>query len=170
MVRSGGVLWYTSFSFVSRKTDRFRTLTFRAQSCIVYARQIKEHDMSASVSRIVVTGLLFLFTLASGVWLSSAGKPYPTGIFTIHKLIALGAVISTVVTINHLRTGVDIQAFVVGVIVVAGVLFLALFVSGALLSIGKPEHVAILTIHRVAPFLAVIATAMTLYLLASGKP
>jgi hypothetical protein len=103
------------------------------------------------------------------VWLSSAGKPYPTGIFTIHKLIALGAVISTVVTINHLRTGVDVKAVVVGAIVVTGLLFLALFVSGAVLSIGKPNHVAILTIHRVAPLLVVISTAMTMYLLVGGK-
>jgi hypothetical protein len=125
--------------------------------------------MSASVSRIVVTGLLFLFTLASGVWLGSAGKPYPTGIFSIHKLIALGAVISTVVTINHLRTGVDVKAVVVGAIVVTGLLFLALFVSGAVLSIGKPNHVAILTIHRIAPLLVVISTAMTMYLLVGGK-
>jgi len=125
--------------------------------------------MNMSISRIVVTGLLFLFTLVSGVWLSHSGKPYNSAIFTIHKLIALGAVISTAVTVYHLRTGVDIQTFAVGAIVVAGVLLLSLFVSGALLSIGKPEHVAILTIHRVAPLLAVIATALTLYLLTYGK-
>lgn len=125
--------------------------------------------MSTSVSRIAVTGLLFLFTLVSGVWLSHSGKPYNTAIFTIHKIIALGTVISTAVTIRYLRTGVDIKVFAVGAIVVAGLLFLSLFVSGALLSIGKPEHVAILTIHRIAPLLAVIATAMTMYVLAYGK-
>jgi hypothetical protein len=90
-------------------------------------------------------------------------------LFNIHKLIALGAVIATAVTIYHLRSGVEIKAFVLGAIVVTGSLFLFLFVSGALLSIGKPDHVAILMIHRVAPLLAVIATALTLYLLVSSK-
>lgn len=125
--------------------------------------------MNTSVSRIIVTGLFFLFTLASGVWLSNSGRPYNSVIFTIHKLIALGAVISTVVTVYQLRTGVDTRTLALGAIVVTGLLFLSLFASGALLSIGKPDHVAILTIHRAAPLLAVIATALTIYLLANGK-
>jgi len=125
--------------------------------------------MSTSVSRIVITGLLFLFTFVFGIWLSNAGKPYNPVLFNIHKLIALGTVIFTAVTVYHLRADGEIRALVLGAIVITGLLFLALFVSGALLSIGKPEHVAILTIHRVAPLLAVIATALTLYLLISSK-
>jgi len=125
--------------------------------------------MSTSVSRIAVTGLLLLFTLVFGVWLSNTGKPYNSVLFNIHKLIALGAVISTAVTVSHLRTGIDIQTFALGAIVVTGLLFLSLFVSGALLSIGKPEHVAILTIHRIAPFLVVISAAATMYVLVNGK-
>jgi len=125
--------------------------------------------MSTSVSRIVVTGLLFLFTLVFGIWLSNAGKPYNSVLFNIHKLIALGAVIFIAVTVHQLRTSVGIQTLTIGAIAITGLLFLALFVSGALLSIGKPDHVAILTIHRVAPLLAVIFTALTLYLLISSK-
>jgi hypothetical protein len=128
-----------------------------------------EHEMSTSVSRIVVIGLLFLFTFVFGIWLSNSGKPYNSVLFNIHKLIALGAVIFTAVTVYHLRADAEIRTLILGAIVITGLLFLALFVSGALLSIGKPDHVAILTIHRVAPLLAVIATALTLYLLVSGK-
>ena len=125
--------------------------------------------MSTSVSRIVVTGLLFLFTLVFGIWLSNAGKPYNSVLFNIHKLIALGSVIFIAVTVHQLRASVGIQTLTIGAIAITGLLFLALFVSGALLSIGKPDHVAILTIHRVAPLLAVIFTALTLYLLISSK-
>ena len=125
--------------------------------------------MNPTASKLIVTGLLLLFTLLSGVWLSHSGRPYNTVIFTIHKLIALGAVIFTVVTVQQLHTGVDTRALTIGVIVITGLLFLSLFASGALLSIGKPDHIAILTIHRVAPLLAVIATAATMVLLVSSK-
>ncbi len=125
--------------------------------------------MSTSVSRIVIVGLLFLFTFVFGIWLSNTGKPYNSVLFNIHKLIALGAVIATAVTVYHLRANVEIRTLILGTIVITGLLFLALFVSGALLSIGKPEHAAILTIHRVAPLLAVIAAALTLYLLVGSK-
>lgn len=125
--------------------------------------------MNTMTSKPIVTGLLLLFTLLSGVWLSNSGRPYNTVIFTIHKLIALGAVIFTVVTVRQLCTGVDIRTLALGAIVATGLLFLALFVTGALLSIGKPDHVAILTVHRAAPLLAVIATAATMVLLVSSK-
>jgi hypothetical protein len=125
--------------------------------------------MSTSVSRIVVTGLLFLFTFVFGIWLSNSGRPYNLVLFNIHKLIALGAVIFTAVTVYQLRADVEIRTLVLGIIMITGLLFVALFVSGALLSIGKPDHAAILTVHRVAPLLAVIATALSLYLLVSGK-
>lgn len=125
--------------------------------------------MSNSVSRIIVVGVLLVLTLVSGLWLSNSGKPYHSVIFNIHKLIALGAVSATAVTVYRLRTSVDIRMLVIGAIVITGMLFLALFVSGALLSIGKPDHVAILTVHRVAPLLAVLSTALTLYLLFSAR-
>ncbi|CAG0936540.1 hypothetical protein TFLX_05421 [Thermoflexales bacterium] len=125
--------------------------------------------MNTSVSRIVVIGLLFLFTFVFGIGLSNSGKPYNSALFNIHKLIALGVVIFTAVTVYHLRGDVEIRTLVLGAIAITGLLFLALFVSGALLSIGKPDHAAILLIHRIAPLLAVIATALTLYLLASSK-
>jgi hypothetical protein len=50
-----------------------------------------------TVSRFIIPGSVFLLTLVSGVWLSCSGKPLNTGIFTVHKLIALGAVVATAI-------------------------------------------------------------------------
>lgn len=117
-------------------------------------------------SQTLIAGLLFPITLASGVWLSSAGKPYNSLLFTIHKLVALGAVLSTAIALNHLRTAVDMTALALGAIVLTGALVLGLFITGALLSIGKPDHMAILTVHRVAPLLVTVSAATAIYLLA----
>jgi hypothetical protein len=120
-------------------------------------------------SRILATGLLLLLTLASGLWLGLSGKPYSTAIFTIHKLIALGAVIAAGVTFNHLRMSNSVSMLAASAMITAGALFLALFVSGALLSIGKPDHAAILVIHRAAPLLAVLAATTAVYLMTTAQ-
>jgi len=126
--------------------------------------------MSTIVSKPAVAGLLLLFTLISGVWLSHSGKPLNVAIFTIHKLIALATVIVIAVNVYHLYGPVDIQNLVeLVVIAVTGLLFLALFISGALLSIGKSMPEAILRFHQVAPLLALVFSTMTFYLLVSSQ-
>lgn len=126
--------------------------------------------MSTIVSRPVIAGVLLLFTLLSGVWLSHSGKSLNVAIFTIHKLIALASVIVIAANIYALYRAVGIRTFVeLAVIVITGLLFLALFISGALLSRGNPLPEAILRIHQVAPLLALVSSMITVFLLASGK-
>jgi len=117
------------------------------------------------VSKIIGTGLLFLFTIVTGIWLSNSGKPLNTLIFNIHKLIALGSVIFTVILIRNLLKDIEIKTVVLTLIIVTGLFVLTLFISGALLSLGKPVNNIILTIHGVTPILTVVTTAMTIYLI-----
>jgi len=126
--------------------------------------------MSTVVSRPAVAGLLLLFTLASGVWLSHAGKPLNMLIFSIHKLIALASVIVIVVNVNHLYRALDLRSPIALVVIAFTILlFIALFITGALLSRGNPLPEAILRIHQVAPLLALVFSALTLYLLVGSK-
>ncbi len=125
--------------------------------------------MKAVEPKLIIIGLLFLLTLASGVWLSRSGKPLNVMIFTLHKLIALATVIITGVTIYQWRTGYGMSPVAIGAIVITGLLFLILFVSGALLSLGKPMPSSLVMMHAITPLLAAAATAGTLYLLAGGR-
>ena len=127
--------------------------------------------MNFPVSKFIICALLFLFTLISGVWLTHSGKPYNGVAFNIHKLIALAAVIVIGISINNLYKAMDPKAFgVLFIIAIAGLLFLALFITGALLSIGKPASEAILRAHQVAPLLALGASTASIYLLVTGQP
>jgi hypothetical protein len=117
------------------------------------------------VTQFAAPGIAFLLTLISGLWLSRAGKPLNVAIFNIHKLIALAAVVLAVLqTRGALReTGVQLALIVLlGLIALAAI---ALFVTGALMSMNKPAYGVLLTIHNVAPFVAVIAMALAVYLL-----
>ncbi len=122
--------------------------------------------MNYPTSKMIFCGLLFLFTAISGIWLSHTGKPLNGVIFTIHKLIALSTVIVIGINVTQLYSSLDIRSLLrLLVIAVTGLLFLALIVSGALLSLAKPAPEAILRIHQVVTLLALSASAVTVSLL-----
>lgn len=117
-------------------------------------------------SRFVTPGIVFLLTLVFGFWLSRSGKPYNGILFNIHKLIALGGVILTVIQIYSLLNGSQLQTMLVVSLIITGICVVALFASGAFMSIGNLNYQIMKTIHNVAPVLLVIALALTIYLFA----
>jgi hypothetical protein len=117
---------------------------------------------------LITAGVLFILSLASGVWLSYLGKPINIFIVTIHKLISLATVLFTGLAIYHLSRTAAISSSELSAMVVTGLLFLFLFITGALLSAGKPVNIVISATHKIAPLLSVISTAVTIFLLAGG--
>jgi hypothetical protein len=121
-----------------------------------------------TASRFITPAILFVLTLASGIWLSSAGKPLHPVIFTLHKLIALGAVVLTAIQIYYIFKSTPVQTLVIVLVILTGVCVVALFATGAFMSIGKNSYDLMLAIHRVALVLAPIAMAAAIYLLNEG--
>lgn len=126
--------------------------------------------METMTTRLLAAGVLFLLTILSGFWLSSAGKPYNSGIFAVHKLIAVAVIILTVISVNKLYQAAELRSFMMLVLIAAsGLFFLALIVTGALLSLNIPLQGAAIRIHQLAPLLALGFSAATVFLLATGK-
>lgn len=109
--------------------------------------------------------LAFLLTIVFGFWLSKLGKPYRGALFTIHKLLALGAVVAAGVQMfrNLERTGTQVTLIIL--LVVAVVCVIALFASGALMSQDKLDYNLLRTIHRLAPIAFIVAIVLFLNLL-----
>jgi len=122
-----------------------------------------------TLAKFAIPGILFLLTLAFGVWLSLSGKPYNGILFNIHKLIALGAVVVTVIQLYQLLKGTQIQVSPIILFIVAGLCVVALFFSGAMMSAGKLDYQVMLTIHRIALILITIVMAVTVYVLTGRK-
>ena len=118
----------------------------------------------------ITPGIAFLLTLAFGIWLSNSGKPYNGILFNIHKLVALGAAILTAGQLFEVLKDTGIQVVPILLIVIAVVCVVALFATGALMSMDKLSYRVTLTIHRLAPLVAAIAMAATVYLLAGTRP
>jgi len=116
-------------------------------------------------SKVILPGTLFLLTLVFGFWLSRSGKPYNGILFNIHKLIALSAVIATIVQYSGMLKAADSLDLLIALLVLAIFCVVALFASGALMSMGKLDYALTLTIHRIAPVILVIALGLVTYLL-----
>jgi len=134
--------------------------------------------MGIPVSKIAVTGILFLIALLSGIWLSRnlrlndprpSGKPLTGADSAVHKLSALAMGIIAGVTIRNLHRGIEFRSIELTAVIVAGLLFVLMVVSGSLLSLGKARNDEILALHNVGSVLTVICTAGAIYLLTCGR-
>ena len=107
----------------------------------------------------------FLVAVAFGFWLGRIGKPYNGILFNIHKLIALGAVVLTSVQLYKTFKVIGPQSQLVISLIGAAVCVLALFASGAFLSIGNVKYETAKFIHNIAFADTVIAMSSSIYLL-----
>lgn len=119
-----------------------------------------------NTTKFILPGIIFVLTLASGAWLSNTGKPYSSVIFTIHKLISVAAVV--LATIQMIRGFKTVGAFPLTIILFILVILavIALFATGALMSLDKEPYKVWLLIHQISPVVMGIASAAVVYLLA----
>ncbi len=125
--------------------------------------------MSAIQLRILITGLFFLIIFLSGIYLNRTGKPYNGIILTIHKLISLGTVVFLVITFRRIIQTSAPGAVELTGLVITGLLFLGSIITGGLLSIPKPMPAIVLKLHEITPYLTLLFTVVTLYLLTCCK-
>lgn len=118
---------------------------------------------------VVGAGLFFLLIFLSGYWLSNSGKPLNVIILTIHKLIGLAAGVFLVMTVYRIHQVAPLSPVEITTIVVTVLFFAGNVATGGLLSTDKPMPAVILKLHQITPFLTVLSTAVTLYLLLSRK-
>lgn len=127
---------------------------------------------------IAVTGLLFLVTLIFGVVQSRnlrvndprpLGKPLAGAAATFHKLFALATLITATVTIRWLHRGMEFTSIELTAVIIAGLFFLLMIISGSLLSLGRPRNEELLAVHKVVSVLTAIPTFGAIYLLTRGR-
>ena len=89
------------------------------------------------LNKFISPGMILVLTIVSGFWLSHTAKPLNPAIFTIHKLVALAAVVLTVIQVRNLLMTMTVQSGIIMVLILGGLSVLALFASGALMSMAK---------------------------------
>ena len=120
------------------------------------------------LSKFVLPVVAFVLTLVFGFWVSHLGRPYNGLLFNVHKLIALGAVIATIVQLTKVLKNANALVLIIVLLVVAALCVIALFASGAFMSIGNVDYGLMLTVHRIAPVVLVIAMVIIFIMLKGG--
>ena len=119
--------------------------------------------MKTIESRIIITVVLFILMIISGIWLSRVGKPYNTAIFTLHKLISLAAIVFSAIVVFNLHKNNPLVGLDLTLIIAVGLFFIVSLVSGGLLSVDKFGQQVFLGFHKVMPFLIFIAEGYLFY-------
>jgi hypothetical protein len=124
-------------------------------------------EMSAMnlIEEIALPGVLFLLAVVFGIWVSSLGRPYQGLLFNVHKLIALGGVVLALVRVLGLDPLEYFPPSAVLCLIPAALSVLALFITGALMSIRKEESRLMRRIHQISPVVITVAALGEVYLL-----
>jgi len=133
--------------------------------------------MNVIVSKIALYGLPVLITVVSGFVISNLEKPLSSPLFTVHKLVAIGTAILIGRGVYLLFKAGDLSALALIVFAITGLLFVALIVSGSLLSLVAGTEVTLSAatlqiaqqIHQIVPLLVLAASALSIYVLASHQ-
>jgi len=120
-------------------------------------------------TKFIFTGLFFLFILISGFILSRAGRPLNVLLLTVHKLISVGAVVFLAITVFKINQVSPLSPIEITASIVTLVLFVAMVATGGLLSTSKTMPVLVLKAHQIMPYLAILSTTATLYLVLIRK-
>lgn len=114
--------------------------------------------------QIVAVAVLFFLHFVLGYRLTGAGRPYSTGLLTLHKLASLGALAVIALILWQGRDTIPVRGLEIGVIGMTGLFFLAAIVSGGWLSAKASPNAAMLLVHKFVPYLALLASIALLYL------
>lgn len=129
--------------------------------------------MNITLSKPIIFGLGLTLTLLSGLILSNSGRPYNTLLFTLHKFITVGTLIFFVVTVYKTAKIVDVHTSFMVIFVTTGLIFVSMIVSGGLLSavvdsglkLDEATFNMVLSFHQVIPFVALVVSIVSGYLL-----
>ena len=121
--------------------------------------------MASGWSEHVLSGMAFVVTIGTGIWLSRLGRPLNGVLFTVHKLVAVGAVLAVTIPLVATLRQAPAPALVIALLGLGGLGVVALFATGAMISLNYTAA-ALSWIHRLAPAVVLLATGWAIYLLA----
>lgn len=110
-------------------------------------------------------GLLFLLIIISGIWLTKTGRPYQNIVFNVHKLISLLTVVLGAIMVYNLQKGLEISGLATSLMILAGIMFIILIITGGLLNLDKPFYDTLRIVHRILSPLSIILTIIVFYIL-----
>ena len=101
------------------------------------------------ITKTIVNIALILITVVAGIILHKAGKPYNTGLFTVHKLATVAFAVLIIRMVIACAKNYGLNFFTTILLILSAVSVLGLLISGGAMSLNK-SHELMLTIHRIS--------------------
>ena len=123
--------------------------------------------------RMLIATVLLVLTVVTGIVTSNRGKPYPNLLFWFHELLAFSLTFYTLFFIIGLLRMASVELALILLLLVGGLSIVALFVSGALISMGRISQDLASTIHSIASILMIVTIGIFLLMMiwrTAGKP
>ena len=112
--------------------------------------------METILTKSIIVAVLTLITIISGILLRKEGKPYKTGIFTLHKLAIIATVVFIIlIYIQHFKL-LSFEGAGLVFFILSSLIFLGSFISGAFLSFEKFSSFKIQITHRILSWLTIL--------------
>jgi hypothetical protein len=109
--------------------------------------------------------VLFIFKVASGIWLRISNRPIHPALLNLHKYIALGTIAVIILIVRQSYSEAGANALATGAIVLMAIFSLIAVITGGLVSLEKPTVPAVKLLHKAMPFLTAVFTLLAIYLL-----
>jgi hypothetical protein len=135
-------------------------------SNILNFQTMLHHDL---ISRTSYCLILLVIIIVFGFVIHKTGRPFNTLLFTIHKLAALALIVYGIFSNMKVYKYNTIGGFAGIILLLITISLVALFISGAILSIQKQSGKIILYCHILFTFLSVICYGIFLFLLSVQK-
>lgn len=120
--------------------------------------------MQFTSTRILLLLTAAVIVAATGVGLTLSGRPFGVGLQTIHKLVALAAVVGLGVLIFQVSRLTPLSGVTLGVVSAAALLAVLSFVSGGVVSAIEAAPLWVTQLHRFGTWVMLIASSLAAYL------
>ena len=87
----------------------------------------------------------------------------------LHKLAALATVILFALAVRNVHRGTEFHGVEWTAVLITGLFFVLMFVTGTVLSLGKAVNAGVQVAHKVFAVLTAISTSGAVYLLTRGR-
>ena len=113
--------------------------------------------------KLFISGIVFIITLVSGIWLSKTGKPYQTLPFNLHKLIALAFIVITYFIYRSIFKSIDTYNLALILTIICGLVAVVLLATGGMLSQAGEVKNSLVVVHKIFTLLLLFSVALFYY-------
>lgn len=121
--------------------------------------------MDNFIVKLILAGLLIVIMSVTGIWVSRAGKPYPSLRFNILKLVSVGTVVFLFFLLKNFMSDYSAGSVLTVMTVITGIFFLLEIITGGILSALEGTNSIIQLIHKITPVLISAGTLVILILM-----